>query len=430
MVKLRKSFPGKSNRRMLSLRKRLVLSASLATGGVVAVVMAIIAINDNASGESLLLTLPRVFGGGLVIVACVSLILDLVLSRITGPLEELAASLRDLSEGNLDIPLPDIVRNKGEITEMAMAVGAIKERLSENAALAAEIETRGAGDRQRHEAVQNLVAGFRHAMSEALRGVKSQCDTLNAAADQLSTIAHTSSERALEAAHSSQEASSNVQTVARASEELTASIREIESQVFSTRNIVSQASATTAGTTLAMDGLARKAQEIGEVIELIQAIAAQTNLLALNATIEAARAGEAGRGFAVVAQEVKSLAGQTAMATERVSGHVSAIQSATREAVQAITSIAKTMQEAESFAAGIAVAVEEQSSATNEISRSAASAASDSNSAALAMKSVQDIVASTDTSAGRVHKAAGEVAGRTDELNRQIDKFLGAVAAA
>ncbi|MBM3608926.1 MAG: methyl-accepting chemotaxis protein, partial [Alphaproteobacteria bacterium] len=263
---------------------------------------------------------------------------------------------------------------------------------------------------------------------EAFQGVSGHCRTMNAAADELRDIAHQGADRAHEATSSSQEASNNVLTVARASEELSASIREIESQVLNTRNIINQASATTTGTTLTMDGLAQRAQEIGEVIELIQAIAAQTNLLALNATIEAARAGEAGRGFAVVAQEVKSLAGQTAMATERVSGHIAAIQAATRDAVAAINVIAGTMREAETFAAGIAVAVEEQSSATNEISRSAASAAGDTDSAARSMSNVLEIAAKTDQSAMRVHKAANEVAGRADDLSAKVDKFLRAVA--
>ena len=119
----------------------------------------------------------------------------------------------------------------------------------------------------------------------------------------------------------------------------------------------SAASRTTVATTQTIDGLADKAHKIGEIIGLIQAIAAQTNLLALNAAIEAARAGEAGRGFAVVAQEVKSLASQTAHATDRIAEHVAAVQSATEGAVHAIASISTTMQEAEGFTAGIAVAI-------------------------------------------------------------------------
>jgi methyl-accepting chemotaxis protein len=221
-----------------------------------------------------------------------------------------------------------------------------------------------------------------------------------------------------------------VLTVARASEELSASIREIEAQVLRTRNTVNEASRTTVATTQTIDGLADKAHKIGEIIGLIQAIAAQTNLLALNAAIEAARAGEAGRGFAVVAQEVKSLASQTAHATDRIAEHVAAIQRATEGAVSAIASISTTMQEAEGFTAGIAVAVEEQSSATKEISRSAGEAADETQSAARSMDGLKSAVSETDLAASQVHRSATDVARQTEHVNVTIDRFLRSVASA
>ena len=250
---------------------------------------------------------------------------------------------------------------------------------------------------------------------------------MTVAADSMSSIATESARRAQAAARATSDASTNVMTVARASEELSASITEIEQQVMRTRSVVIEASRTTSETTKTIDGLASKANEIGEIIGLIQAIAAQTNLLALNATIEAARAGDAGRGFAVVAQEVKSLADQTARATERIGDHVNAIQSATTEAVQAIASISMTMSQAEGYTAGIAVAVEQQASATNEISRSASDAAHGTESAAADMKKLEASVGETDQSAAQVHQAANDVAQQAEHLSKTIDRFLRAV---
>ncbi len=176
-------------------------------------------------------------------------------------------------------------------------------------------------------------------------------------------------------AAASEEASSNVQTVAAASEELSASIGEISRQVTHAASIAERAVEETRRTDNTVRGLTETAGRIGEVVKLISNIAGQTNLLALNATIEAARAGEAGKGFAVVASEVKSLANQTAKATEEISAQIAAVQKVTQEAVDAIRSIGGTIGEVSEVATGIASAVEEQGAATQEITRNTQEAA-------------------------------------------------------
>ena len=365
-------------------------------------------------------------GAGLLFVASVVFLLNYLLNRITAPLETLTQTMRRLVLGDLGVSVPTFERND-EIGQVGATLQHFKEMLVERMTLESALEDASSSVKSRQERIDTLIADFRQTIGGALELVASHSDQMTVAADSMSSIATESARRAQAAARATSDASTNVMTVARASEELSASITEIEQQVMRTRSVVIEASRTTSETTKTIDGLASKANEIGEIIGLIQAIAAQTNLLALNATIEAARAGDAGRGFAVVAQEVKSLADQTARATERIGDHVNAIQSATTEAVQAIASISMTMSQAEGYTAGIAVAVEQQASATNEISRSASDAAHGTESAAADMKKLEASVGETDQSAAQVHQAANDVAQQAEHLSKTIDRFLRAV---
>ncbi len=366
-------------------------------------------------------------GSGILFLLSVVFLLNFLLSRVTNPLELLTDSMRRLASGDFTASVPAMKRND-ELGAIASALQQFKDRLSGRMALEQALEAANSSTMTRQQRVDSLIAQFRTTVGGVLQHVSSHNEQMTVAADSMSSIATESARRAQAAARATSDASANVLTVARASEELSASITEIEQQVMRTRSVVIEASRTTTETTRTIDGLASKANEIGEIIGLIQAIAAQTNLLALNATIEAARAGEAGRGFAVVAQEVKSLADQTARATERIGEHVNAIQSATTDAVQAIASIAMTMNQAEGYTAGIAVAVEQQASATNEISRSASDAARGTQSAANDMKRLEASVGETDQSAAQVHQAASDMAQQTEQLNHTIDRFLKDVA--
>ncbi len=365
----------------------------------------------------------------LITVAAVAVVLHHLVGKVVAPLTQLSGAMTELAGGDLEVEIPHR-RRKDEIGDLARSIEVFKQGLIDRQNLQSAADTRLEKDRTRRVSLESMIDSFRTTVSGLLSHVSSHAEQMAVAADSLSTIARDSNGRAEAASSGTTEASRNVATVARASEELFQSITEIETQIGRARQHVQDASTTTAVTAGAIGGLAEKANAIGEIVGLIQAIAAQTNLLALNATIEAARAGGAGRGFAVVAQEVKALAGQTAHATERIAEHVAAIQQATSTSVEAIGAITATMKDAESFTASIAVAVEQQAAATNEIARSVSEAARGAESAAINMKQLKMTVGETDQSAAQVHQAADDMALQSRQLNETIEEFLRKVAAA
>jgi methyl-accepting chemotaxis protein len=253
-------------------------------------------------------------------------------------------------------------------------------------------------------------------VEKALRAVGENADTMRSTAQTLTGVASNAADQTGSAALASDDTANNVNTVAAASEELTTSIEEIARHVAQATTVVREAGATTEASAAEIEGLATAAQRIGAVVDLIQAIAAQTNLLALNATIEAARAGEAGKGFAVVAQEVKSLANQTAKATEEIAQHVAGIQTSTRSAVEAVRHVAASMQQIENVTTAIASAVEEQGAATHEISRNA-------NLAAQGTKTLADNIATVNGSIGETTRSAGSVLDVSQSLSAEATRL-------
>ncbi|HKA73562.1 MAG TPA: PAS-domain containing protein, partial [Xanthobacteraceae bacterium] len=232
-----------------------------------------------------------------------------------------------------------------------------------------------AGQEQRRLQVEAAIRTFRERVEAVLATVATSAGTMRTTATSLSGASDQASQRAEGAVRTSNEASDNVDAAATAAEELLRSITEIGRQLDQTTELVRVAVDEAQATNNEIAGLAHAAQKIGDVVKLIQDIAGQTNLLALNATIEAARAGESGKGFAVVASEVKSLAVQTAKATEEIAAQISAVQSSTSGAVEAIRRIAGRMQEIDRFASAVASAVQEQSTATSQISHNVSAAA-------------------------------------------------------
>lgn len=291
----------------------------------------------------------------------------------------------------------------------------------------AEARARAEAESRRKAEMSALAESFEASIKKVVETVGSAATQVQANAQTVAATAEETTRQAAAVAASSEQTSANVQTVAAASEELAASIDEIARQVSQSAAVAAQASERARATGATVDGLAQAASKIGEVVGLINQIASQTNLLALNATIEAARAGEAGKGFAVVASEVKSLANQTARATEEISRQIGEVQEATANAVSAIREIGDTIQEINHIATGIAAAVEEQTSATREISRNVQEASSGTQEVSRNISGVTQAAAEAGEAIGQMNNAATALSRQAATLSGEVDAFIARV---
>ncbi len=282
---------------------------------------------------------------------------------------------------------------------------------------------------ERRRIVDSAIFSFRERVESVLKTVGQSATAMKAAAKMLLATSDRTLQCTEGAVHNSNEASVNVEVAAAAAAELASSIGEIGRQLNKTNEVVRGAAADANTTNADIAALAQVAGKIGDVVKLIQDIAGQTNLLALNATIEAARAGEAGRGFAVVASEVKSLAVQTAKATEEITREILSVQSCVSKAVSAIRAITKSMQDINYYTTEVAGSVEQQQAATGEISHNVTSAAEGAKAIVAALGDVSGGVTQTRSSAQTVLAASEQVEQATENLRSEVKEFLGTVAA-
>jgi methyl-accepting chemotaxis protein len=366
--------------------------------------------------------------GGFILGGLLALLLGQGISR---PMTAMCKAMRELAGGSFEVVLPGLGRND-ELGDMAGAVEEFKLQAiakAERDAAAHEAQNRSASETRRAELIR-FADNFEAAVGAIVSNVSASAVQLESAAGTLTRTAEITEDLSGQVAGASEEASTNMQSVAAATEELSQSVDEIGRRVRESNRIAEGAVLQAQQTDARIGKLTRAAQQIGDVVKLITAIAEQTNLLALNATIEAARAGEAGRGFAVVAAEVKSLANQTAKATDEISSHISGMQDATQESVTAIKEIGQTIGQISKIASTIASAVEQQSSATQEIARSVQSVALGTQEVAGNITQVNRGATETGSASEEVLNSARTLSSESTRLRQELDRFMTTIRAA
>jgi len=367
---------------------------------------------------------------GFLLVGTIIAFIHFVLARLLRPMARLGDAMSRLATGATDIAIPGSDR-RDEFGTMAKAVQFFRDNAVEKLRLETEVkENQRLAQERSRAAMTKLADHFEDRVAAIVKIVSSSATELHATAQSMSATAEEASRQTTAVASASEQISAKVGTVATATEELSTSIGAISRQVSQSSRVSQMAAEEAERINAQINTLSEAAQQIGQVVDLINKIASQTNLLALNATIEAARAGESGKGFAVVASEVKSLANQTAKATEEISRRITGIQSAAELMVDAVGKICTTVSEINQIVATFASAIEEQGAATSEIARNVQQTALGTQDVSNNIIGVTRAASETGAAASQTLGVAGELSKQSDALLTEIDSFLAEVRAA
>ena len=388
-------------------------------------------VGESQAGASRTTSIAKIALGA---VTLISLILSVALfvmnwMAIITPITRLAETMGLLKDGQNAVTVPGIERSD-EIGTMAQAVENFRLAGIERITIEAEAAASRAENERRAEHIAAATQGFATDVEELIGFVASAAVQLEASAEQLTTTATQSIDRSATVAAASAESASITETVAAAAQELSQSITEVANRVRDAETASRNAAEETKVSAQEMQQLAEATKRIGEVTSLITEIAAQTNLLALNATIEAARAGEAGKGFAVVASEVKTLATQTARATEQITTQINDVQAATERAIAAIARIESTVAQVETISTAIAAATEEQDAATREVTRGISEASDGTRDISTHIESVSNSAQDAGHAAKDVLSASSSLSSNAVALRDRIAGFIETVRAA